>query len=250
MKKIVSYLLSLIFYLLLGITLVLFHLLQVISFNFIGIIAQKKTVDFLNYLILKYLKILGIKIIFDNQLDLKIKKPLIIVSNHQSTYDIPPIIWYLRSYNPKFIGKKELRIGIPSISYNLRNGGSVLIDRSKPEEALRLIKLFAQRIEKNKWSAVIFPEGTRGFDGNPNKFKRKGLTTLFKNIPNATILPISINHSWKLAKNNYFPLPLGVKIHFKFHPLIYLKETTINDALDRVEKLIINGITHPNLELQ
>ena len=55
----------------------------------------------------------------------------------------------------------ELGRGILSVSFNLRNGGSVLIDRKKPVESINKIKTFAQKVNREKWSAVIFPEGTR-----------------------------------------------------------------------------------------
>ena len=74
---------------------------------------------------------------------------------------------------------------------NLRNGGSVLIDSSRPEESIGLIKIFDQKLEINKWSAVIFPEGTRSQGGKPKKFHKKGLMTLIDNMPNAGILPTS-----------------------------------------------------------
>ena len=68
--------------------------------------------------------------------------PLIIVSNHQSMNDIPPIIWYMRKYHPKFVSKIELGKGIPSVSYNLRHGGSALIDRKDSKQALVAIARF------------------------------------------------------------------------------------------------------------
>ena len=127
----------------------------------------------MNFFLLRCLNFLGIQIHFDRPRNLTIGKPLIIVANHQSTYDIPPIIWYLKKFHPKFISKKQLGRGIPGVSFNLRNGGSVLIDRSRPEESIELIKIFAQKLERNKWSAVIFPEGTRSQDGKPKKFQKK-----------------------------------------------------------------------------
>ena len=38
--------------------------------------------------------------------------------------------------HPKFISKKELGRGFPSVSYNLRVGGSALIERKNPRQAL------------------------------------------------------------------------------------------------------------------
>ena len=44
-------------------------------------------------------------------------QPIIVVSNHQNMMDIPPLIWYFRHQHAKFISKKELGRGIPSVSF-------------------------------------------------------------------------------------------------------------------------------------
>ena len=144
---------------------------------------QKKTVDldeFFFYWKCSSHTFWALKFVFDRPLKLTTGKPLIIVANHQSTGDIPPIIWHLKKFHPKiYLDKKQLGRWIPGVSYNLRNGGSVLIDRSRPEESIGLIKVFAQKLERNKWSAVIFPEGTRSHDVlNQENFIRKDLMTL------------------------------------------------------------------------
>ena len=185
---------------------------------------------------------MGIQILFDNPFNLTAGKTLIIVANHQSTYDIHLITIYQKKFHPKFISKKQLGRGIPGVSYNQRNGGSVLIDRSRPEESIGLIKIFDQKLEINKWSAVIFPEGTRSQDGKPKKFHKKGLMTLIENMPNAVILPISINNSWRIAQYNYFPIPTGIKITFTSHKPIILGDISIEKALSQVEKVIRGGI--------
>ena len=72
-----------------------------------------------------------------------------------------PISCYLKKHHPKFVSKIELGKGIPSVSYNLRHGGSVLIDRKDPRQSLTAIKDFGKYIEENNYAAVIFPEGTQ-----------------------------------------------------------------------------------------
>lgn len=49
MEKIISYPLSVIYYLLFGITLVFFHVVQWICFNLFGYKAHKKSVDVLSF---------------------------------------------------------------------------------------------------------------------------------------------------------------------------------------------------------
>ena len=143
MKTILSYSLSILYYLCFGILLFSFQIIQWFCLNMFGYYAHKKSVDILNYLILLSLSIIKTRIFFEAESNLPPPgKNVIFIANHQSTYDIPPLIWKLRNYHMKFVSKKELGRGIPSISYNLRNGGSILIDREKPKEAINSIKKF------------------------------------------------------------------------------------------------------------
>ena len=170
MQKIISYPLSVIYYLCFGLCLVIFHPIQWICFNAFGYQAHKKSVDYLNFFLVKCTNILGTTYRFENLNSIPKNVPLIVVANHQSMYDIIAIIWYMRRYHCKFVSKKELGSGIPSVSYNLRHGGSVLIDRKDPKQAIPTIKGLSEYIEKNTRSAVIFPEGTRSKTGKPKEF--------------------------------------------------------------------------------
>jgi len=186
--------------------------------------------------------ILGTRYTFTNKQSIPINKPIIIVCNHQSMYDISPIIWYMRKYHPKFVSKKELGKGIPSVSYNLRHGGSALIDRKDGKQAITEIGRLGSYIEKNNRSAVIFPEGTRSRDGNPKPFKSLGLKILIKKSPSALIVPITINNSWKLLQYGKFPMGIGAHVKFKVHPPIENNENT-EELIAKVEQQITNSIS-------
>ncbi len=248
MKNVLSYILSVGFYLCFGLSLVIFHPLQWICFNVFGYNAHKKCVDILQLFLIRSLNVLGSRLSFDNPYEIPENNPVIIIANHQSMYDIPPIIWFLRKYHPKFISKIELGKGIPSVSYNLRHGGSVLIDRKNPRQSLPAIMKFADYIRENNRAAVIFPEGTRSKTGKPKKFQHKGLEILFKKIPNATIVPLTINNSWKIQNRGSFPLGIGAHIKFKVHQPIELKDfNSSTEAINHVESVItknINSRTH------
>ncbi|GAA4803064.1 hypothetical protein GCM10023330_06520 [Litoribaculum gwangyangense] len=160
-------------------------------------------------------------------------------------YDIPPIIWYMRKHHPKFISKIELGKGIPSVSYNLRHGGSVLIDRKNPRQSLPAIIKFGEYIEETKRCAVIFPEGTRSKNGEPKPFQTKGLDILFKKMPSALIVPISINNSWKLLKYGKFPMGLGTHLKFTVHKPIKLATFTNKENLINSIETTIKAHIHP-----
>ncbi len=240
--KLLSYPLSVLFYVLFGLLLVVFEVVQRICLNVFGYNAHKKSVGIVNGLFMVCLHVLGTTFNFKIAGSIPKNVPLIIVSNHQSLWDIPPIIWFLRKFHPKFISKKELGKGIPTVSYNLRRGGSVLIDRKDPRQATREIEKVANYISEHNRSVVIFPEGTRSRDGVPKKFHRKGLYTLFQKAPNAYVLPISINNSWKLQRYGMFPIPMFTHLKFYVHPAIKVSEHASEELIEKVESLIKSKI--------
>ncbi len=186
--------------------------------------------------------LLGTTYSFKNPHDIPADRPTIIVPNHQSMHDIPPIIWFLRKLEPKFVSKKELGKGIPSVSYNLRHGGSVLIDRKDSKQALFEISKLGKYIEEHHRGAVIFPEGTRSRTGHPKPFKTTGLKLLMKNAPSALIIPISINNSWKMLKYGKFPNGIGNHITFDVHEPIPV-EGNLDDLIAETEAAVTSGIT-------
>ncbi|MFD1062473.1 lysophospholipid acyltransferase family protein [Winogradskyella litorisediminis] len=243
MMKLLAYPITIIYFFFFALSLIVFHPIQWICFNMFGYKAHKKSVDVLQFFLMRCLNILGTRFTFNNPHNIPTDRPLIIVANHQSTYDIPPIIWYMRKHHVKFVSKKELGKGIPSVSYNLRHGGSVLIDRRKPVESLAAIKTFAHRIAKHNWAAVIFPEGTRSRTGAPKPFKTKGLKTMFENTPNALIAPITINNSWKTLRYGKFPMGIGAHIKFKVHEPLDLNDfKNHDDLIQQLETTITTAI--------
>ena len=242
MAKILAYPLTILYFICFGLVLVVFHVLQWVCFNVFGYKTHKISVDWLQFFIMRCLNILGTRFSFENPHHIPKGVPLIIVSNHQSMYDIPPLIWYFRKHHPKFISKKELGKGIQSVSYNLRHGGSVLIDRRDPLKSIRAIEDFAVRVEQNKWAAVIFPEGTRSRTGQPKPFKTKGLLALINHMPNAIVVPVSINNSWKTLKYGKFPMGIGAYIKFETHQPLIVKDFKPLDLVFKVESVITNSI--------
>jgi len=244
MQKLLAYPLTLLYFLFFGIILLVFHPIQWTCFKVFGYQAHKKSVSVLNLCLMRCTHLMGTSYRFNNPYDLPKNRPLIIVANHQSMNDIPPIIWFMRRHHPKFVSKIELGKGIPSVSFNLRHGGSALIDRKDSKQALAEIAKLGKYIEEHHRAAVIFPEGTRSRNGHPKKFQPTGLKLLMKNAPSALIVPISINNSWKMLRYGKFPYGIGNHITFDVHHPIE-NSTTFDKLIALTEERVISGISPP-----
>lgn len=242
MEKIISYPLSIVYYFFFLLWLVIFHPIQWFCFNVFGYNAHRISVAYLNWFLVRTTHILGTSYHLKGMENIPDNKPLIIVANHQSLHDITTIIWFLRKAHPKFISKIELGKGIPSVSYNLKHGGSALIDRKDPKQALPEIKKVAELINNNNYSVVIFPEGTRSKTGAPKPFAVNGLKMLYKFAPDAYFLPITINNSWKMTKFGQFPLGLGNKLEFQIHEPMKISEYKFEEIFEKTEKVITENI--------
>lgn len=214
MNKFLGYIFSPLFYIFFGLCLIIFHPIQWICYSFFGYKAHKAAVDALNFFLTYCGFLLGSSISFVNQQNLPLGQPIIFVANHQSMYDIPGLIWFLRKYHVKFISKIELTKGIPSISYNLKHGGGANIDRKDSKQAVSELIRLGRRMKENNWSAMIFAEGTRAKDGQMKSFQVGGIATLLKVNPNAMVVPVAIENSWKLVRYGAYPLSFGEKLRW------------------------------------
>ena len=146
-----------------------------------------------------------IRIKFPENFKLEKDKPYIIVSNHQSTIDIVLLYHAFGKNVPHFIAKKELGRFIPTVSFNLRCGHNVLIDRDNPRQSIKAIAEFGKIISEHKYLGVIFPEGTRSRCGELKEFQPAGVSTLLKYAPQADIIPVAISNSWKINPHDGVP---------------------------------------------
>jgi 1-acyl-sn-glycerol-3-phosphate acyltransferase len=238
MKKIVDYLLSIVYLIHFGVTLLIFHVIQVIAFNVFGKKAHKISVDYLNFSLNFGLHFTGASITFRNLATLPDDRPIIFVANHQSMYDISAFFWFLRKYHPRFVSKVELAHGIPSISYNLRKSDAAIIDRKDGKKALMEIARLGKLIHDEKSAAVIFPEGTRTASGNMKAFQPGGVATLLKKAPDALVVPVAINGTGKLNPKGMFPLRSFTKLSWTVLPGIEPSGKKLDDVLAEAQDVI------------
>lgn len=117
----------------------------------------------------------------------------IIISNHQSHFDILAIVVRL-GIQYRWIIKKEIR-KVPLFGYALHASRNIFIDRSNRESAIRSINDGVDRLPPGV-GVLFFAEGTRSPDGTIQEFKKGGfITAIEKGLP---ILPVTVNGSRKV----------------------------------------------------
>jgi 1-acyl-sn-glycerol-3-phosphate acyltransferase len=242
MRKVLGFILSPVTIVAFFLILCIFQPIQWICYRFFGYTAHKRVVDLLNWCLTSTVYVLGDTVTFINKQNLPTGRPMIILSNHQSLLDIPPLIWHLRKYHAKFISKIELTKGIPSISYNLKYGGGANIDRKDPRQSLMEMGKLGTRMKENNWSAVIFPEGTRSKNGQVKTFQAGGIAIILKKCPDALLVPIAINNSWKIVRYGVYPLntfiPMTLEVLEPIEPGKASVDEMVNEAESRIKKAL------------
>ncbi|MCL7988837.1 1-acyl-sn-glycerol-3-phosphate acyltransferase [Sphingobacterium sp. lm-10] len=239
MRKIIGYLLSPLFYAAFFVVLMVFHPIQWLCLKFGGYTAHKWSVDILNGGLVACNYLLFNSVRFIDNVDLPTGTPIVFVANHQSMYDIPPLIFFLRRFHGKFISKMELaNAGIPSISFNLKHGGAANIDRKDPKQSIAEILKLAENMDSQKWSAFIFPEGTRTKTGQMKAFSIGGIATLLKKNPDALVVPIAINGSYKMVQWGMFPLRPFTAMSWEVLPPIEKGDLLVDEIVLAAEKAI------------
>ena len=95
-------------------------------------------------------------------------KAALLVSNHNSWFDIPMIAQAVP--NPfKYLAAAELKT-LPLVGQQLAHGNHVLIDRSTKRGRFRAFKESVAYLQRGI-SIMAFPEGTRSHDGTMQPFK-------------------------------------------------------------------------------
>lgn len=110
-------------------------------------------------------------------------QPYVIVSNHQSLYDIP-VLYLALPLSLRMVAKKEL-FRTPLWGQAMRAAGFVPLDRKDRRGAYRTLEAAGQTMLATGISLYLAPEGTRTSDGSVGPFKRGAFE-----IARATGLPI------------------------------------------------------------
>ena len=159
------------------------------------------------------------------------EESFLIVSNHQSNFDIPILIGYTE-IPLAFIAKIETK-KIPIVKQWMEYMHCIFMDRNDFRQSVRAINDGAKGL-KAGYNYVIFPEGTRSLDGNLGDFKAGSIKMAMK--AKSKIVPLSINGTFDMMrKGNLTITPADVII--TIHPPIEFSEDNTK-LIDKVKDII------------
>lgn len=158
----------------------------------------------------------GVKVKVKGRENIDKNTSYVFVANHQSAFDIWVIYGYL-NHNFKWLMKKGLR-KVFMVGYACYKGGHVFVDDKSIAGIKETIAGAEDRL-KDGMSVVIFPEGSRTWDGHMRPFKRGAfmLASEFK-LP---VVPITIDGAYKAMPRttyNVTPTTITMTIHKPIFP--------------------------------
>ncbi len=185
----------------------------------------------LQWTMMRLFTVFGVRIRVERSSMVDRHRPYVIISNHQSLFDIALIGGVLFWNLPKYVAKQELTAGIPAVSLNLNHGRHALIDRKNADQAVTAIRELGRTSMERGTSAVIFPEGTRSRGGSLKKFRRNGAITLLGAAPELWVVPVTIEGSWHF--NTIPPFPSETEIVMRIGDPMERTPDDEHDVFDR-----------------
>ena len=159
----------------------------------------------------------------------KAAETYVIMSNHQSLYDIP-VIFHALKRPIRMVAKKEL-FYVPVWAQAMRRTGFVEVDRRRRDRAIESLGRAEETLRRglNIW---IAPEGTRSKTGRLGSFKKGGFYMAIN--AGAKILPVSISGTRDALPADGWRVRNGARVEVTISPPV----DSTKYGLERRDELI------------
>jgi 1-acyl-sn-glycerol-3-phosphate acyltransferase len=186
------------------------------------------------------------RVVARTQMDLRVHGPdpdwskaYVVMSNHQSHYDIPVLFRVVRG-RLRMVTKKEL-FKFPVFGTAMRNAGFIEIDRGDRQSAIASLR-GAQDALRSGTHVWIAPEGTRSKDGSIGKLKKGGF--LMARETGLPILPIAIRGTIDVLPRGTSRTRLGQRVDVTIGKPIDTQDptVTIETLMEKVRAFLEAGV--------
>jgi len=148
----------------------------------------------------------------------------VVMSNHQSHYDIP-VLYHVLGGNMRMVAKKEL-FSLPLFGRAIRDAGMIEVDRANRQRAIESLANARKQLEggTNIW---IAPEGTRSETGELLPFKKGGFVLAIET--EAPILPVTVVGTRDVLPVHAMRSRRGAEVYVTIHPPVDTRKLLAED---------------------
>lgn len=153
------------------------------------------------------------------------KATYLVMSNHQSHYDVA-VIYYTLGSRIRMVAKREL-FHLPVFGRAMRAAGFISVDRGNKESAIASLADARRTLEEGTpiW---IAPEGTRSPTGELLPFKKGGFVLAVET--GTPVLPVSIAGTREVLRAKGMLSRAGVEVFVTIHPPVDPRRWADKDA--------------------
>lgn len=153
----------------------------------------------------------GVRVVYENVEVIDATRPQIVVANHTSWYDVLALTAFIPG-RTVFVAKKEL-LDVPIFGRAAVACGHIFIDRKDRSAAIDSLQRAKKRLEDDRPTVIMFPEGTRSRDGKLQSFKKGAFVLAIQ--AGVDIVPAAISGSRQIMRKGSWKVNPGVvKVRF------------------------------------
>jgi 1-acyl-sn-glycerol-3-phosphate acyltransferase len=139
-------------------------------------------------------------------------RPQILVANHVSYFDVLALLGYLPG-KYRFVGKQELT-RVPLWGPAWMACGHISIDRQDKTKAMASLALARRKLEEERPTVVLFPEGTRSVTGELRAFKKGAFVLAIQT--GTEVVPAAILGTREIMRKGSLAIRRGKTIRVRF----------------------------------
>ncbi len=153
-----------------------------------------------------------VRVALENAESIDPDRPQVLVANHVSWFDVLALAAYIPGpYS--FVAKKELE-GIPLFGPAWLACGHISIDRQDRGSAIASLEAAGKRLEEDRPTVILFPEGTRSPTGELRSFKKGAFVLAIQ--AGVEVVPAAILGSREVMAKGSWRIRTGRTITVRF----------------------------------
>ncbi|MEQ9398325.1 MAG: lysophospholipid acyltransferase family protein [Longimicrobiales bacterium] len=185
----------------------------------------------------------GVEVVLENAESIDPDRPQVLVANHVSWFDVLALAAFMPGPY-RFVAKKELT-KVPFFGPAWQACGHIAIDRDDRKSAIESLAVARRRLEEDRPTVILFPEGTRSEDGELRPFKKGAFVLAIQT--GVEVVPAAVLGSREVMKKGSFLIRPG-RVTIRFGSPISVDGMTVSDrdrltdrARESVAALLTSG---------